>query len=169
MGSHPDRVKMVGRSIYQPRFIGQNARFKVAFPIAFHADTGTCQVCRTDVGNLTVENQDLEMNSRTQPAFQTTPQGGVSVEIRLEVRPRFFGVHQPYLHAPPYQNVQHRKEGFATRSDLYVQILDVGRADPQRVSYEGHATQNFIIMGRISYIVYHPLLDVSFETARPKK
>ena len=73
MCSYPNRVKMVGRSIYQPRFIGQNACFYVAFTLAFHADVGTCQIGRTNVGNLTVENHDLEMNPRAQFAPQTTP------------------------------------------------------------------------------------------------
>ena len=62
MGSRPDRVKMVGCSIYQSQFVGQNPCLEIALVITLHTDAGACQIGRTDVGCLTVENHHFEMN-----------------------------------------------------------------------------------------------------------
>jgi len=66
----PDAVEVVGGGIDQLRFVGEDACLEVAVVVAFHADTGTCEVGGADVGFRAVENHYLEMHPWAEFPFQ---------------------------------------------------------------------------------------------------
>ena len=60
----PDAVKLIHGSFYEFRIIGQDSGLEIAVPGAFHADAGAGEIGRTDVGQLAVEDQNLEVYAR---------------------------------------------------------------------------------------------------------
>ena len=68
--SAPYAVKLLTGGIYQRCLIGEDSGLEVATITAFHAYSGTCQVCGPDIGCLEVEYKNFEMDSRTQHPLQ---------------------------------------------------------------------------------------------------
>ena len=99
MGAHPERVELLDGGFDDLRVIREDSRFEVATERAFHADAGSGQVCRADVGGFEVENYHLEMHSRTHDAFEVGRENLIAVEIFTEVRAGFFCVNEPHAHA----------------------------------------------------------------------
>ena len=81
------------------RVVREDSRLKVAAEGTFHADAGSGQVCRADVGGFEVENYHLEMDSRTHDAFEVGRENFITVEIFAKVRAGFLGVNEPHAHA----------------------------------------------------------------------
>ena len=99
VGAHPKRVKLFDGGFNDLRVIRKDSRFEVATERAFHADAGSGQVCRADVGGFEVENYHLEMHSRAHDAFEIGRKNLIAVEIFAEVRAGFLGVNEPHAHA----------------------------------------------------------------------
>jgi len=99
VGAHPKRVKLFDGGFNDLRVIREDSRFEVAAEGTFHADAGSCQVCRADVGRFEVENYHLEMHSRTHDAFEVGRENLIAVEIFAEVRTGFFCMNEPHAHA----------------------------------------------------------------------
>ena len=51
----PYAVKLLTGGIYQRCLIGEDSGLEVATITAFHAYSGTCQVCRANVGGLEIK------------------------------------------------------------------------------------------------------------------
>ena len=62
--SCPHGIELVDSCFHEGGIIRQDACLEVACTCALHADAGTGEVCRADVGGLQVEDDDLEMNPR---------------------------------------------------------------------------------------------------------
>ena len=99
MGAHPKRVELFDGGFNDLRVVREDSRFEVATEGTFHADSGSSQVCRADVGGFKVENYHLEMHSRTHDAFEVGCENLIAVEIFSEVRAGFLGVNEPHAHA----------------------------------------------------------------------
>ena len=99
VGAHPERVELFDGGFDDLRVIREDSRFEVAAEGAFHADAGSGQVCRADVGGIEVENYHLEMHSRAHDAFEVGRENLIAVEIFAEVRAGFLGVNEPHAHA----------------------------------------------------------------------
>ena len=59
--SNPNIIKLVHGLLDQFGVVGEDARFEVARTIAFHANTCAGEVGATDVGYLSVKDQDLKV------------------------------------------------------------------------------------------------------------
>lgn len=55
--------KMMSRSINQRKVIGQNSCLIIAFAVGLHSDTRTREVCRADIGHLSIVNHHLGVDS----------------------------------------------------------------------------------------------------------
>ena len=99
VGAHPERVELFDGRFNDLRVVREDSRFEVATERAFHADAGSSQVCRANVGCFKVENHHLEVHSRTHDAFEISCENLIAVEIFAEVRAGFLGVNEPHAHA----------------------------------------------------------------------
>ena len=99
VGTHPERVELFDGGFDDLRVIREDSRFEVAAEGAFHADAGSSQVCRADVGGFEVENYHLEMHSRAHDAFEVSCENLIAVEIFAEIRAGFLGVNESHAHA----------------------------------------------------------------------
>ena len=99
MGPHPKRVELFDGRFNDLRVVREDSRFEVATEQAFHADAGSNQVCRADIGCFKVENHHLEVHSRTHDAFEVGCENLIAVEIFAEVRAGFLGVNEPHAYA----------------------------------------------------------------------
>lgn len=93
----PYGIELVGGSIDQHRVVSQYSRFEITGRSAFHAESCSGQIGRTDISHPTIEDQNLEMDARTQLPLQPTPQQRVFIEIVGKIPPGLFGMNQPYL------------------------------------------------------------------------
>ncbi len=116
----PDGVEVIGGGIDQRRIVGEDAGLEVAVAFAFHADAGTCEVGRANVGGSAVENHYLEMHPWAEPPFQPAPQPRILVEILAEVLTWFFGVQQPHIYTSFQQLIQHRQERHHVPTSLHI-------------------------------------------------
>ncbi len=99
MGAHPKRIELLDGGFDDLRVIREDSCFEVAAEGAFHADAGSGQVCRADVGGFKIENYHLEMHSRAHDAFEVGRENLIAVEIFAEVRAGFFCMNEPHAHA----------------------------------------------------------------------
>lgn len=99
VSTHPKRIELFDGAFEDLRVVREDSRFEVAAEGAFHADAGSSQVCRADVGGFEVENYHLEMHSRTHDAFEVGRENFIAVEIFTEVRAGFFCMNEPHAHA----------------------------------------------------------------------
>ena len=97
--SHPERIELFDGGFDDLRVISEDSCFKIATEGTFHADAGSSQVCRADVGGFEVENYHLEMHSRTHDAFEIGRKNLIAVKIFAEVRAGFFCMNEPHAHA----------------------------------------------------------------------
>lgn len=182
MGSLPNPVEVVGGGIDQGGLVGEDARLEVARRRALHSHPGAGQVGRADVGQRAVENQNLEMHTRTEAALQrigltlsverrcrAAPQTLETVEILAEILARLLGVQQAHLDAAAQQAVDDRKERPgavgpraqaaaapprpSTKGDI--KVLQVGRANPQVVLHASAKRQHLVVMLLVGNIAYH--------------
>ena len=119
--------------------------------MALHPDAGTGQVGRADIGGLQVEDDDLEVNAGAQGTLQTGKQDRVVVKVLPEVRAGLFGVNQPYFLAFLDQVGQQAQE----RPFLHIEVLDVGRANPERLFHLRHPGNHFLEVGNVCDILGH--------------
>lgn len=99
VGAHPKRVELFDGRFDNLRVVREDSRFKVAAEGAFHADAGSSQVSRADVGGFEVENHHLEMDSWAHNAFEIGRKNLIAVEIFAEVRAGFLRVNQSHAYA----------------------------------------------------------------------
>ena len=99
VGAHPKRIELFYSGFDDLRVIREDSRLEVAAEGTFHADAGSSQVCRADVGGFKVENHHLEMYSRAHDAFEVSRKNFIAVEIFAKVRAGFLGVNEPHTHA----------------------------------------------------------------------
>ena len=59
----PDSIELVHGSFYESRLISQDSGFKIAGSCAFHSYPSSSKVSRSDIGNLGIEDNDLEVNT----------------------------------------------------------------------------------------------------------
>ena len=169
MCSYPNRVKMVGRSIYQPRFIGQNACFYVAFTLAFHADVGTCQIGRTNVSNLTVENQDLEVNSRQSLRFKPLHKAEYLSKSARKSGPGSLACINRTSTPRRNRISKAARKGLLPAPTFTYKSLTSAVPIQSECLMRATRLNTSIIMSGTSYVAYHLLLIVSLETAYPQK
>ena len=143
------------------RVVREDSRLKVATEGAFHADAGSSQVCRADVGGFEVENYHLEMHSRTHDAFEVGRKNLIAVEIFSEVRAGFLGVNETHAHAALEESCELSEQRNRFAVLFYIDVLDVGGADPERFA-DGRDTGNHF--GIVFFV-----LDVLGEGRHRKK
>ena len=147
----PDGIELIDGRLDQGRIIRQDARLEVPGAGALHADSGTGQIGRADVRRLQIEDDDLEMDTRTQRPLQSGEQHRIAVEILPEIRPRLLGMDQPHLPALLDQVRDQPQE----RPLVNIQILDVGRPDPQRAPHLRHPRNHLPEMGFVCDVLRH--------------
>ena len=141
MGAHPERVELLDGGFDDLRVIREDSRFEVAAEGAFHADAGSSQICRADVGGFKVENHHLEMHSRAHNAFEVGRKNLIAVEIFAEVRAGFFCVNESHAHATLEQSGELSEQRYRFAVLLDVNILDIGSTNPQVVA-DRHDSRN---------------------------
>ena len=104
------------------------------------------EVSATDIHLLTVKHQHLEVNSGTQHPFQPVIQHGIPVKVLPEVRPRLLSMNQPHLNTPPNQQSDNRQKRLSLITHLHIQVLNVGRPNPQAALHIRHPCQHLVIM-----------------------
>ena len=93
----PDGIELVHGSFYEGRFISQDSGFKVAGACTFHSYAGSCKVCRSDIGDLGVEDNNLEVNTWAEGSLQTGKENGILIEVLSEIGAWFLCMDQPDL------------------------------------------------------------------------
>ncbi len=146
----PNVVKLLHGLLNDLWVIGQDACLEVSLIAALHADACTREVRATDIHLLAVKDQHLEMNPGTQHTLQPVIQHWIPVKVLTEVRPRLLGMNQPHLHTPPNQQSNQRQERLLLLTNLHIQVLNVGRPNPQRTLYRLNPTKHLPIMVTIS-------------------
>ena len=131
----PDAVEVVHGRGDEGGVVREDARLEVARARPLHADAGAREIGRADVRYGPVEDEQLEMDAGAQRPLQPREEHGVAVELLAEVRTRLLRVDQADLPAFGDQVGDEAQEGPVAD----IQVLDVGRADPQRAPNRGHA------------------------------
>ena len=108
------------------RFISQDSGFKVPGACAFHSYAGSCKVCRSDIGNLGVEDNDLEVNTWAEGSLQTGKKNRILVEVLPEIGSWFLCMNQPDL----FPFLDEVGEDTQERSIFHIEILDIRRPYP---------------------------------------
>ena len=147
--AYPDGIKLVHGLLNQLRIVGEDAGLEVARSIAFHANACAGEVGAADIGHLAIEDQNLEMYSRTKHPLQAIKQGWVFVEVLTERGTRLLGMDEPHLNALFDEFCQNRKKGLRLRAYLDIQVFDVGGANPEAALDLGNPSEYFGVMGRI--------------------
>ena len=130
--SSPYGVKLFDKRFNKCRVVGKNAVFKVALLHAFRAHPRTRQVGRAEIRLAPVNDDTLEMHSRTKHSFHSTPQIRITVEIIPPVRPRLLRMNEPHLNASLQHPVQHLQERhYVPPASINVHILDIRSGNPQ--------------------------------------
>lgn len=146
---NPNIIELVHGLLDQLWIVGEDARFEVACAIAFHADACTGEVGAADVGHLAIEDQNLEMYSRTKHPLQTIKQDWVFVEVLTEGGARLLGMDESHFNAFFDELCQDGQEGLRLRAYLDIQVFDVGGANPKAALDLGDKGKYFGVMGRI--------------------
>ena len=144
--AYPDGIELVHGLLNQFRVVGEDACLEVACAIAFHADACASEVGAADVGNLVIEDQNLEMHPWTKCPFKAIKQSRVFVEVLAERRTWLLGMDKPHLNTFFDELCQDRKEGLRLRPDLDVQVFNVGGANPKASLDRGHPAKHFVVM-----------------------
>ena len=130
MRSHPERIELFDGGFDDLRVVGEDSRFEIAAQRTFHADAGSCQVCRADVGGFQIEYHHFEVYSRAHDAFQICRKNAVAVEIFAEVRAGFFGVDESHADTALEECRQLAEQRNRFTILFYIDVLDVGGSDP---------------------------------------
>ena len=128
--SYPYIIELVHGLLNQIGIVGEDSGLEVAGAVAFHADACAGEVGTTDVGCLSVKDQDLEMHSWAKHPFQTIEQGWIFVEVLTERWAWLLGMNEPHFHTFFDEFCQNRKKGLRLRAYLDIQVFDVGGANP---------------------------------------
>ena len=99
VGAHPKRIELFDGGFNNLRVVREDSCFEVAAEGAFHADAGSSQVCRADVGGFEVENHHLEMDSRTHDTLKVGCKNLIAIEILAKIRAGFFCMNEPHAYA----------------------------------------------------------------------
>ena len=153
--AYPYGIKLVHGLLNQFRFVGEDARLKVAGAFSFHADACTSEVCAADVGQLAVEDQDLEMHPRTECPFKAIEQCWIFVEVLAEGWTRLLGMDKPNFDTLFDELSQDSKKRLGLRADLDIKVFDIGGANPNASFHFGDASKNFGVMGFITDVFQH--------------
>ena len=151
----PYAVDMVGGGIHQHGVVGEYAGFEVSVALALHADAGTREVRRTDIGGGAVEYYYLEMHPWAEPPFQPAPQPRILVEILAEVLTWLFGVQQTHIDTSSQQFVEHRQERHHILAAADIEVFEVGGAYPQVVIYLLATREDFGVMVFVGNVLEH--------------
>ena len=128
------------------RVVGEDSRFEVAAQGAFHADACTCQIRGADVSGFQVEYHHFKMDSRAHDAFQISRKNLVAVEIFAKVRAGFFSVNESHANAALEERSQLAEQRNRFAVLFYIDVLDVGGSDPERIADCCDSRNNFGIM-----------------------
>lgn len=87
------------------------------------------------------------MHPRTKNPLQPVVEQGIFIKILPEGWPGFFGVDEAHLHSLADKSGQSSQKGFLILAAFHVQILDVGRAYPQRLLDAEGAQEDVGVVG----------------------
>ena len=146
MRANPKGVELIDGGFHKLGVVGKDSCLKIAAELAFHTDACTGEVCRTHIDRLQIKNQHLEVHPRTQHSFQAGGENGIFVEILTEIRSRLFGVDQADTHATLEQSGNLSQQGNSAVALFHIQILNVGRANPQRFMHRGNPRNHLGVM-----------------------
>lgn len=138
MRANPECVELIDGGFHELGVVGEDACLEVATELAFHTDSRSSEVCRTDIDRLQIKNQHLEVHPRTQHSFQAGCENGIFVEILTEIRSWLFGVNQANAHTPLEKSGNLSQQGNGAVALFHIQILNVGSANPQRFTHRGN-------------------------------
>ena len=126
--AHPDIVELPDGCINQLIVICKNPCLEVPFPWRLHTHSRSCQVGGADICNGTVDDDELEMNPRTQHTLHPVIEDWMPFVFLSPCSTRFLGVNQPDLHSPSEQG------GYQGEEWLFIdiQVFDVSRSNPHR-------------------------------------
>lgn len=147
----PDGVELGDGRFHESGVIGEDAGLEVACAGAFHADAGAGEIGRADVRGLEVEDDDLEVHAGAEGPLQAGEEHRIAVEVLPEVRTGFLRMDQPYLLALADQVGQDAQEGPL----VHVEVLDIGRADPERPLHLGHPPDHFLEVHFVGNVLNH--------------
>lgn len=144
--AHPHLVELLHGLAHQFGLVGEEARLEVTGVGPFHPDARAREVRAAEIDRTAVEQQHLEVDPRAKHPLQPTCQRRVFVEVLAEGGTRFLGVDEAHLHALTHQLCQYCEERQRAVPDFHVEVLDVGRANPQRLPDGSHAGKDEVVM-----------------------
>ena len=133
LAAAPHLVELLAGSGHEGGVIGEDAGLEVAAAGRLHAHARAGEVGTAHVADHLVDDDDFEVYTRAEGAFQQLGEARVAVEVGAEIGPGLLGVDEPHLHALSQQLRQHPEEWFLGLALRHVQVFDVGGADPQRL------------------------------------
>ena len=99
MFASPYAVKLLNGCLQKLWRVSKYTGLEVPSVSTFHPDTGSGQVGRSDIRASPVENQYIEVNTRTKHHLHTAPEHGEAGKLLSEYWPRLFSVNQTHLDA----------------------------------------------------------------------
>ncbi len=148
LAATPHLVKLLAGSGHEGGVIGEDAGLEVAAAGRLHAHARAGEVGTAHVADHLVDDDDFEVYTRAEGAFQQLGEARVAVEVGAEVRSGLLGVDEPHLHAFAEQFGQHPEERLLGFPLKHVQVFDVGGADPQRLfGLHGHVKDGGVMGG----------------------
>ena len=146
VAAYPQFVKLIHGLLNDSGGIGEDSCLEVALVASFHADASTCEVGTADIYLLAIEDQHLEVHTRTQHPLQTVIQHRIAVKVLAEVWSRFLGMNEPNLNATTNQQGDNSKKRLRCLTHLHMQVLNVGRANPQTALHTRHLRQHLVVV-----------------------
>ena len=147
----PDRIELIHGRFDETRFISQDSGFKIPGACALHSYPGTSKVSRSDIGNLGVEYNNLEVNTWTESSLQPGKENGILVEVLSEIGPWFLCMNQPDL----FSLLDEVGKDTQERSVINIEVLDVRRPYPNRTFYLWNQSNNLLKVVLVCYVFRH--------------
>ena len=118
LASSPNFIKFVDGVVQDIRYVGKDARLEVTASGRLHAHSCPREVGTTHIADRLVNDDYLEMYTRTHHPFEHSGQTWMAVEILPKVRARFFGMYETHLHAFANQRGAAFPSSLAPHTDL---------------------------------------------------
>lgn len=146
VAAYPQFVKLIHGLLNDSGVIGEDSCLEVALVGGFHADASSCKVGAADIYLLAIEYQYLEVHTRTQHPLQAVIQHRIAVKVLAEIWSRLLSMNEPNLNATTNQQGDNSKKWLRCLTHLHMQVLNVGRANPQTALHTRHPRHHLVVM-----------------------
>ena len=129
-GAAPDGVELLDEGTDERGVVGQDAVLKVALALGLCTHPRAGEIGAAKVRLHAVDDDTLEMDTRTQHPLHRRPKRRIAVEVVPPVRSWVLRMDEPHLDPALHQPVQHLQERHhIPPASIHIHILDVVTAE----------------------------------------